>query len=80
MIDVPETLPIPITPDDAKGVAPGAVKRSHPPFHDPRKEGEAPPRREKERKRSRKATGDDDAQSEDRTNDDARGTRIDVRA
>ena len=79
MIEVPENLPIPIQPDASKGLAPSAVKRSHPPFHDPNKEGEAQQRRKKKRERSSKAPSGE-AAPEETADDDARGSRIDLRA
>ncbi len=78
-MDVPEVIPLPIAPEPQKGISPSAVKRSHPPFHDPRKQGEAPPHRERERRREREPQGHV-TPDEVAPNEDVRGTRIDLRA
>ncbi len=84
-MDVPEIIPVPLAPDTQKSLTPSAVKRSHPPFHDPRKEGERPGDPRKQRKRTRKPGPADGAEhgtdaAEGDPTSDARGRRIDVRA
>ncbi len=82
-MDVPEIIPVPLAPDTQKSLTPSAVKRSHPPFHDPRKEGEQPGDPRKQRKRKPGPAAEDehgtDAAEDDPTSD-TRGRRIDVRA
>ncbi|MDP6977449.1 MAG: hypothetical protein QF570_02470 [Myxococcota bacterium] len=82
-MDVPEIIPVPLAPDTQKSLTPSAVKRSHPPFHDPRKEGEG---QADARKKRQRAGGDvneaaaADNVVEDDASSETRGQRIDLRA
>jgi len=78
-MDIPEIIPLPITPEDSKSLIPSAVKRSHPAFHDPRKEGGHEPGRDRKRKRSPGVAGAETTSS-GQPDEETRGRSVDVHA
>lgn len=82
-MEVPETIPIAITPETQKTLTPAAVKRADPPFHDPERESGRDGSRSKRR---RKPPCDHDGETEEleasqyESSKATRGSRIDVRA
>lgn len=78
-MDIPEIIPLQITPDEDKGVAPTAVKRSHPAFHNPgrKKDEKGDPRKRKRKKNApdREPCADPPSEGES-----GRGVKIDLLA
>ncbi|MCP5039861.1 MAG: hypothetical protein GY944_02450 [bacterium] len=80
-MDVPEIIPVPITPEVRKNLTPAAVKRSEPPFHDPERQDSDEERRSKKRRGGRDSPCDVPAETDPDAGPDGgarRGTRVDI--
>lgn len=82
-MEVPESIPIVITPETQKNLTPAAVKRAEPPVFGPERETCGDHRGSKRRREQacdRDGKGDEFNAPQDESSEATRGTRINVRA